>query len=173
MKNQKYLKYMITIGTKWELYKTRSFGTKTQGEDFRYAVNFAIIAKIQGIAKIQIFAMHSNFRYDSEKLCIAKFSQGLRNFRYGCEIFAILAKFSQCIAKIMLASCCLLHPIQPPTHQFLLTFLQLGSMKSLRILTFSTNTTPSLMTEVPKTCKTYQKQPRNEISGTKWTCTCQ
>ena len=29
-------------------------------------VNFAIIAKIQGIAKIQIFAMHSNFRYDSE-----------------------------------------------------------------------------------------------------------
>ena len=66
MKNQKYLKYIITIGTKWELYKTRSFGTKTQGEDFRYVVNFAIIAKIQGIAKIQIFAMQSNFRYDSE-----------------------------------------------------------------------------------------------------------
>ena len=63
---------MITIGTKWELYKTRSFGTKTQGDDFRYAVNFAmiakfaIIAKIQDIAKIQIFSMHSNFRYDSE-----------------------------------------------------------------------------------------------------------
>ena len=48
--------------------KTRSFGIKTQGNDFRYAVNFAIIAKIQGIAKIQIFAMHSNFRYDSEFL---------------------------------------------------------------------------------------------------------
>ena len=31
-------------------------------------VNFAIIAKIQGIAKIQIFIMHSNFRYDSEIL---------------------------------------------------------------------------------------------------------
>ena len=30
--------------------------------------NFAIIAKIQGIEKIQIFAMHSNFRYDSEFL---------------------------------------------------------------------------------------------------------
>ena len=29
-------------------------------------VNFSIIAKIQGIAKIQIFVMHSNFRYDSE-----------------------------------------------------------------------------------------------------------
>ena len=35
--------------------------------EFRYhSENFAIIAKIQGIAKIQIFAMHSNFRYDSE-----------------------------------------------------------------------------------------------------------
>ena len=66
MKYQKHLKYMITIGTKWELYKTRSFGIKTQGEEFRYVVNFAIIAKIQGIAKIQIFAMRSNFRYDSE-----------------------------------------------------------------------------------------------------------
>ena len=79
MKYQKYLKYMITIGTKWELYKTRSFGIKTQGNDFCYAVNFAIIAKIslryrnfaivatiQGIEKNQIFAMHSNFRYDSE-----------------------------------------------------------------------------------------------------------
>ena len=39
---------------------------KNTGEDFRYAVNFAIIAKIQGIGKIKIFAMHSNFRYDSE-----------------------------------------------------------------------------------------------------------
>ena len=35
--------------------------------EFRYhSENFAIIEKIQGIAKIQIFAMHSNFRYDSE-----------------------------------------------------------------------------------------------------------
>ena len=39
---------------------------KNTREDFCYAVNFAIIAKIQGIAKIQIFAMHSNFRYDNE-----------------------------------------------------------------------------------------------------------
>ena len=28
-------------------------------------VNFAIIAKIAGIEKILIFAMHTNFRYDS------------------------------------------------------------------------------------------------------------
>ena len=35
--------------------------------EFRYhSENFAMIAKIQGIAKIQIFSMHSNFRYDSE-----------------------------------------------------------------------------------------------------------
>ena len=35
--------------------------------EFRYhSENFAIIAKIQGIAKIQIFPMHSNFHYDSE-----------------------------------------------------------------------------------------------------------
>ena len=66
MKYQKCLNYIIIIGIKWELNKTRSFGTKTLGNDFCYAVNFAIIAKIQGIAKIQIFAMHSNFRYDSE-----------------------------------------------------------------------------------------------------------
>ena len=44
----------------------------TRGEislcsEFRYySENFAIIAKIQGIAKIHIFAMHSNFSYDSE-----------------------------------------------------------------------------------------------------------
>ena len=68
MKYEKCLKYMIIIGTKWELNKTRSFGIKTQGNDFRYAVNFAIIEKIQGITKIQIFSIHSNFRYDSEIL---------------------------------------------------------------------------------------------------------
>ena len=59
-------------------------------------------------SEIQIFAMHGNFLYDRKKLCIAKISLGLRNFRYGCEIFAILAKFSQCIAIIWFASCCLL-----------------------------------------------------------------
>ena len=38
----------------------------TGGQISLCIVNFAIIAKIQGIAKIQIFSMHSNFRYDSE-----------------------------------------------------------------------------------------------------------
>ena len=38
----------------------------TGGQISLCTVNFAIIAKIQGIAKIQIFAMHSNFRYDRE-----------------------------------------------------------------------------------------------------------
>ena len=38
----------------------------TRGQISLWIVNFAIIAKIQGIAKIQIFSMQSNFRYDSE-----------------------------------------------------------------------------------------------------------
>ena len=33
---------MNTIGTKWELHKTGSFGSKIEGEQFRYVVNFAI-----------------------------------------------------------------------------------------------------------------------------------
>ena len=47
---------------------------KTQGNDFLYAVNFAIIEKIQGIAKFKfslctvIFTMIAKFRYDSEIL---------------------------------------------------------------------------------------------------------
>ena len=45
-----------------------------KNQQFRYAGNFASIAKIQGIAKFKIFAMHSNFLYASEKLCIAKFT---------------------------------------------------------------------------------------------------
>ena len=48
-----------------------------------------MIAKNARHSEIQIFAMHDNFRYDSEILCIAKISLGLRNFRYGCEIFAM------------------------------------------------------------------------------------
>ena len=78
-----------------------------------------MIAKIQGIAKIQIFSMHSNFRliakflYHSEKLCIAK-------FRRDCEIFVMVVKFSQSLrnfcnpCKIFAMhsekSCTLLHP---------------------------------------------------------------
>ena len=38
----------------------------TGGQISLCIVNWAIIEKIQGIAKIQIFAMHNNFRYDSE-----------------------------------------------------------------------------------------------------------
>ena len=100
------------------------------------------------------FSMIAKFRHLSEKMCIAKISQGLRNFHYGCEIFAIFTKFSPCIEKIMFASCCLLHPVQLPFHHFHLTFLHFGLMKSPRILAISTNTKPSSMTEVPKTCKT-------------------
>ena len=66
VKNQNNQYNKITLRSKWELHKTGSFGSKSKGDKFRYAVNFAIIAKIQGIVKIQIFSMHSNFRYDSE-----------------------------------------------------------------------------------------------------------
>ena len=86
-------------------------------------VNFAVIAKIRGIAKNQNFAMHSNFRYDSEFslslrnfryhceifAIIAKFSLGLQNFRYHCEIFAILAKFSLCHSEIPEPLHCFMH----------------------------------------------------------------
>ena len=51
---------------KMGIIQNEVFGIKTQGEEFRYAVNFSIIAKIQGTDKIQIFAMHINFLYDSE-----------------------------------------------------------------------------------------------------------
>ena len=63
-------------------------------------MNFAIIEKIQGTAKIQIFAMHSNFRYHREKSVHREISQGLQKFFYGCEIFAMHRE----------KPCTLLHP---------------------------------------------------------------
>ena len=66
---------MVTLRAKEELNKTESFGSQKQGPGFSLCtVNFAMIAKIRYhrensvIAKIEIFAMHSNFRYDSEFL---------------------------------------------------------------------------------------------------------
>ena len=129
VKYQKYQKYMITLGTKWELYKTWSFGSKSKGDEFRY---------------------------DSENMRHSEISQGLRNFRYGCEIFAILAKFLQCIAKILHSPASLLHSAQPPFLQFHLTFLQLGLMKSprTRINQHRYEAKLEMMAEAHKTCKT-------------------
>ena len=99
---------------------------------------------------------------------IANFSLWLRNFHNPCEIFAMLAKFSLCtnfaiLAKILhsiipplLPPALLLHLILPSILQFNLTFHYLGLVKSPRILTFSTNTRPSLPTTVFKTYKTTQ-----------------
>ena len=42
---------------------------------------------------------------------MGKISLGLRNFRYGCEIFAILAKFLPCIPKILHST---IPPMLPP-----------------------------------------------------------
>ena len=78
-------------------------------------MNFAIIAKIRydneirkniGIAKIQIFAMHSNFRYDSENFAIiAKFLLSLRKFRYAIAKLMCLHAAS-CISSSLIV----LHP---------------------------------------------------------------
>ena len=63
---------MITMGKNGNFTKRGRLESKTQRNDFRYAVNFAIIAKIQGIEKFKfslctvIFSMIANFRYDSE-----------------------------------------------------------------------------------------------------------
>ena len=71
---------MVTLREKEELNKIESFGSQKQGAGFSLCtVNFAMIAKIRYdrensvIVKIEIFAMHSNFRYDYE-------------FRYDSEI---------------------------------------------------------------------------------------
>ena len=78
---------MITMGTKWEIHKTRSFGSKTEGDKFRYHSEKLCIAKFR--RDCEIFAM------------VEKFSQSLRNFRNPCEIFAMHSE----------KSCTLLHPL--------------------------------------------------------------
>ena len=72
-KYQIVLNNKITLREKEELNKTESFGSQKQGTGFSLCiVNFAMIAKFcyhsenSIIAKIEIFAMHSYFRYDSE-----------------------------------------------------------------------------------------------------------
>ena len=72
-KYQNNLNNMITLRVKEELNKTESFGSQKRGAGFSLCtVNFAMIAKFRYhsensvTAKIEIFAMHSNFRYDSE-----------------------------------------------------------------------------------------------------------
>ena len=103
-----------------------------------------------------IFSMIANFRYHSEKLCIANFSQGLRNFRYGCEIFAILAKFSLCHSENPALPGLPHALVQPPFLQFHLTFLYPWLRKSPRICINQHRYEAKLemKVEVFKTCKT-------------------
>ena len=88
------------------------------GGDFRYAVNFSIIAKKTRHSEIQIFAMHGNFRYDSEISLayrkfvhsenftrIAKFSLWLRNFRNPCEIFTMHSEIPGLPLLLLLCHC--------------------------------------------------------------------
>ena len=61
----KILKIYDYIGDKMGITQNRVVWIKIRGVTISLCiVNFAIIAKIAGIAKILIFAMHSNFRYD-------------------------------------------------------------------------------------------------------------
>ena len=92
--------------------------------------------------------MIAKFRSHTEKLCIAK-------FRRDCEIFAILVKFLQCIAKNPVFPAFLLHPVPPPALQFLLTFLHPVLMKSPRIrkIHHQYEAKLEIMAEFPKTCK--------------------
>ena len=95
--------------------------------------------------------MIAKFRYHSEKLCIAK-------FRRDCEIFAMVVKFLQCIAKNPTLSCILLHSVQPPFLEFHLTFLQPGLMKSprTRINQHRYKAKLEMKATVPKTYKTIK-----------------
>ena len=108
--------------------------------------------------------MIANFFYDSEISLaqrktvhseifarIAKFLLWLQNFLNPCKIFVM---HSENLACLLLPPALPLHPVQLLFHHFHLTFPHFWVMKSPRILSFSTNTKPSLMTEVPKTCKT-------------------
>ena len=57
----------ITVRVERRKTKTESFKHKNRSRQFSLCtVIFAIIAKNTGIAKIEIFAMHGNFRYDSK-----------------------------------------------------------------------------------------------------------
>ena len=103
--------------------------------------------------------MIAKFRYHSEKMCIAKISQGLRHFRYGCEIFTILAKFSHCIAKILLP------PALPPAASISSIPLDISSSRLDEITENSYEhgvnqhqheAKLGMIAEVPKTCKTIK-----------------
>ena len=102
--------------------------------------------------------MIANFCYHSENIAITK-------FRYDCEIFAMVAKFSQSlrnfhnvITKILHSPASVPASIQPPFLQFHLTFLHPGLMKSprTRINQHRYEAKLEMKAEVPKTCKTIK-----------------
>ena len=111
-------------------------------------MNFAIIAKFR----------YGNFRYGyhRKKNVHSEISQLLRNFRYGCKIFAILVKFSLCHSENPALPTLPPASVQSPFLQFHLTFLHPGLMKSPRIhkIQYQYEAKLVMMAEVPKTCKT-------------------
>ena len=65
MKYQNNQTRIITVRVEMRKTKKRSrLEKKKKKQKISHIVIFAIIAKNTGIAKIEIFAMHSSFRYD-------------------------------------------------------------------------------------------------------------
>ena len=116
--------------------------------DFRYIAKFPNFSRL---AKFPNFAM------------IAKFSLWLRNFRNPSEIFAIIAKFygiAHCILYCISFSS-LFHCI----FVFVMPENSFNLHGSAHISTSNSN----LVVKVCKNLQNNHKQPRNGISGTKWT----
>ena len=103
--------------------------------------------------------MIAKFRYHSEKMCIAK-------FRRDCEIFAMVAKFSQSLRNFRNAIAKILHSSIPPTFSSTSISLIPLDISSSRLDEIAENSYEhginrhqyeakiEMMAEAPKTCKT-------------------
>ena len=66
MKYQNNQTRIITVRVEMRKTKNEVVWIKKKKQKISHTVIFAIIEKNTGIAKIEIFAKHSTFRYDSE-----------------------------------------------------------------------------------------------------------
>ena len=103
--------------------------------------------------------MIAKFRYHREKLCIAK-------FRRDCEIFVMVAKFSQSLRTFRIAIAKILHSCIPPAFSSASISSIPLDISSSRLDEIAENSYEhdinrhhyeanlEMMAEVPKTCKT-------------------
>ena len=113
--------------------------------------------------------MIAKFRYHRENWVIAKFSLGLRNFCYHCEIFAILAKISLCHSEnssllFLPSTSSSLHFITSSSI-FLPPRLDEIAEKSceLSIQQQNYNVKLEMLVEVHKTCKTTKNNLETKL----------